>query len=270
MVPVQTVAARSLRAHACATAWACALALPILGRAARAQTGPASQCRTAIAAAEAATHIPEAFLSAIGRVESGGGPAGDAPWPWTINAAGQGHFYATKQAAITAIKAFEADGTRSIDVGCLQVNLQAHPDAFSTLDEALDPMANAAYAARFLLSLFHQTGSWPAAAAAYHSQTPAIGHAYQQKVLAAWANTDPRLPYPARGGAPQPGPPLATKMPVSAVSAGPPPTTSFTRIVKQDGPVTPHGATGRTLASYRAMPVGHAVRAPMPVRDVRR
>jgi hypothetical protein len=260
------------RQHALARAIIAALlglaALP----AARAQTGAASLCHGAIATAEAQTHIPDAFLSAIGRVESGGGPAGDAPWPWTVNAAGQGHFYATKQAAIAAVQVLQAAGTHSIDVGCLQVNLQAHPEAFASLEQAFDPAANASYAAKFLTELFHQTGNWPAAAAAYHSQTPAIGHAYQQKVLSAWANPDPRLPYPARAGASQPDPAVPNALPAQPMGqAGtdPPAATGFTRIVKQDGPVTARGAIGRSLASYRAMPVRLASRPPPRARDLR-
>jgi hypothetical protein len=49
--------------------------------------------------------------------------------------------------------AFEAAGITSLDVGCLQVNLAQHPDAFSTLAAAFDPVANADYGAAFLTSL---------------------------------------------------------------------------------------------------------------------
>ena len=45
---------------------------------------------------------------------------------------------------------------RSIDIGCAQVNLMHHPDAFASLEQAFDPMANADYAARFLKQL-HDT-----------------------------------------------------------------------------------------------------------------
>jgi hypothetical protein len=68
----------------------------------------------------------------------------------------------------------------------MQINLQNHPAAFASLDEAFDPAANTAYAARFLRALYVQTGSWPAAAAAYHSQTPGIGEPYRDRVMAIW------------------------------------------------------------------------------------
>ena len=108
------------------------------------------------------------------------------PWPWTINVGGQGHFYAAKTDAIAAAQSLLAQGIHSIDVGCMQVNLQQHPDAFASLDTAFDPEANVAYAARFLNQLYRQTGDWPQAAAAYHSQTPAIGAEYERRVMAAW------------------------------------------------------------------------------------
>ncbi len=75
---------------------------------------------------------------------------------------------------------------RSIDVGCMQVNLMYHPNAFASLDEAFDPSANAQYAARFLNALYGASGSWVQATAAYHSETPAIGADYQRRVMARW------------------------------------------------------------------------------------
>jgi hypothetical protein len=155
---------------------------------------PAAACRAAIAAAEASRHIPDEFLSAIARVESGRpDPLTGAllPWPWTINAEGTGSYFASKEEAIAAVRGLQARGVRSIDVGCLQVNLQQHPDAFASLDLAFDPTANAQFAAGFLIELFGQTHSWPRAAASYHSQTPTLGSAYQRRVLAEWAIPEP-------------------------------------------------------------------------------
>jgi hypothetical protein len=84
------------------------------------------------------------------------------------------------------VRGLQAQGVRSIDVGCLQVNLLQHPEAFTTLDQAFDPAANVNYAARFLRELFAESLDWTQAAAAYHSRTPDLGMAYLQQVLAAW------------------------------------------------------------------------------------
>ena len=128
----------------------------------------------------------------MGRMESGRpDPAGGLPlpWPWTINVEGQGAFFDSEAAAIAAVRASQARGTRSIDVGCMQVNLMHHPHAFANLAQAFDPASNADYAARFLRELFAQTGSWPQAAGLYHSATPELGAAYRKQVLAAWPAT---------------------------------------------------------------------------------
>lgn len=148
-----------------------------------------SQCDAAIATAERTESLPPGLLAAIGRVESGRfDPARFAtrPWPWTVNADGIGRMFATKDAAIDAVRGLQAQGVRSIDVGCLQVNLMQHPEAFASLDQAFDPAANVAYAARFLHELFSESLDWTQAAAAYHSRTPDLGMAYLQRVLAAW------------------------------------------------------------------------------------
>ena len=147
-------------------------------------------CEAAIAAAERGAALPPGLLAAIadresGRPEWAGG--GRTPWPWTINAEGRGRFFPSKEDAIQAVRDLSMRGVRSIDVGCLQVNLLYHPHAFASLAEAFDPAANAAYAARYLTALFAETGDWLAAAAAYHSHTPALGAPYRRAVLALWA-----------------------------------------------------------------------------------
>lgn len=152
---------------------------------------PSVFCETAIAGAEAVAHLPPHLLGAIASVESGKPDDKGAvrPWPWTINVEGRGQFFATKVDAIAAVRALQASGMRSVDVGCMQVNLMHHPNAFASLDEAFDPGANARYAARFLNALYSISGSWVQATTAYHSQTPAIGADYQRRVMA-------RLPMP--------------------------------------------------------------------------
>ncbi len=242
------------------------------------QATDAALCRSAIAAAEAQTRIPDEFLSAIGRVESGRPVSGVGltPWPWTINAAGTGHFYATKAAAVAAAQAFLAAGVKSIDVGCLQVNLMFHPGAFVSLNEAFDPVTNAAFAAKLLISLFRAERSWPRAAAAYHSETPALGQAYQQKVLAAWAEPDggtataPAAPDVARIVPPAPPrAPALPDMPVTAGAIAGAHFAGFTRSLRLPAAasVLP---TGRALAAYRAFPVRLATSAPfLPPRAIK-
>jgi hypothetical protein len=149
---------------------------------------PGIQCRTAIRDAERTLGIPEHLMTAIGVVESSR-PSADGrldPWPWSINVAGADYVYQTKEAVISAVRSFQAKGVRSIDVGCMQVNLMHHPAAFASLAEAFDPVANARYAARFLAELRQQTGTWETATAWYHSATPGLGEPYRRRVMAVW------------------------------------------------------------------------------------
>jgi Transglycosylase SLT domain len=155
---------------------------------------PLNPCERAGVAAEQASGLPQGLLLAIGRVESGRWDSARgrvAGWPWTINAAGKGQWFEAKEAAAETVRALSGGGVRSIDVGCFQISLLYHPAAFTSLDQAFDPDANARYAARFLLSLFGQTGSWEAAVAAYHSADPALGFAYRQQVFATWPAAAP-------------------------------------------------------------------------------
>ncbi len=150
---------------------------------------PRDACTPDIFAAERQFGVPQKLLQTIGIVESGRvDPASGRvePWPWTINVGGVGHFFATKASAIEAVRDLQQTGTHSIDVGCMQINLVQHPDAFASLDEAFDPPANTRYGARFLTALYREIGNWPQAAAAYHSRTQDLGVSYETRVMAIW------------------------------------------------------------------------------------
>ena len=68
----------------------------------------------------------------------------------------------------------------------MQINLMFHPSAFATLEDAFDPWTNTQYGARFLGTLYREIGSWPQAAAAYHSRTPGLGAKYETRIMAMW------------------------------------------------------------------------------------
>jgi hypothetical protein len=166
--------------------------------------GPES-CETAGRAAEVEWHLPSGLLNAIGRVESGRATSSGRiePYPFTINASGQGRFFETANEAVSATRDLLLRGITSIDVGCFQVNLMHHPDAFPHLEDAFDSAANAAYAARFLSELHTQTGDWDRSVMLYHSATPAIGAPYRDRVMAGWQGqgadlSSARRPAPAK------------------------------------------------------------------------
>jgi soluble lytic murein transglycosylase-like protein len=165
------------------------LALTVTGQAAQAKMpqAPDSHCEAAIGAAARTARVPGDLMAAIGLVETGRqDPVSGIwrPWPWAINAEGKGLFFGSKSEAIAAVRNLQAAGVRSIDVGCMQVNLMHHPDAFATLDEAFDPKRNASYAGRFLNELFQRSGDWMTAAGWYHSSTAGLAAEYVKKVAA--------------------------------------------------------------------------------------
>lgn len=147
-------------------------------------------CRAAIQRAEQVYSIPAGLLLAIGNVESGRldpVTGSTRPWPWTANAEGQGVFFDDASEAVDWVRRQQQGGMRLIDVGCMQIDLWHHPNAFRSLEEAFDPTRNAEYAARFLRSLYHATGSWQTAIGYYHSQTAALAEPYRKRVQAHYA-----------------------------------------------------------------------------------
>jgi soluble lytic murein transglycosylase-like protein len=217
-------------------------------------------CRRAIAAAERAHGIPTHLLAAIARVESGRRDQASGtynPWPWTINFDGAGSFYDTKPQAMAAATSMRPNVTRSIDVGCMQISLSYHPDAFAALEQAFDPQSNADYGARFLLQLFDKSGSWPKAVELYHSATSDLGADYRLKVYAA---------LPEEGKLPEPAQPSPLAAAWASTLFRTPPIGAFRQapvhIIPRPTGLGGESAPGRTLDSYRHAPVRLAFRLP--------
>jgi hypothetical protein len=254
---------------------------------------PGEQCRAAISAAERGHGIPSQLLAAIGRIESGkrdpiSGVRG--AWPWTINAEGQGYYFDSKAEAIQAVEALRARGVRSIDVGCMQVNLMYHPAAFATLDIAFEPAVNADYAARFLVQLHEQTGDWTTATAHYHSADPNEGGPYADKVTSVWPEEQrkagfappgagvPGIGASGPGGSFSPGqfgqvsrspPPFPAHQPARLFAmAGAPPMMMppGASPIGTMGSGQPVAAPGRSLDFYRSAPI----RTDTPMRPIMR
>jgi hypothetical protein len=149
----------------------------------------ARQCTQYFPAEEQRNAIPAHLLAAIASTESGrwhDGLGMALPWPWTINVEGKGYYFNSKAEAIAKVAAFQRSGVRSIDVGCMQVNLKHHPDAFASLDDAFEPAKNVAYSAKFLRANYNDLGDWVKATAAYHSRTPFYGQRYLGQIEKSW------------------------------------------------------------------------------------
>ena len=144
-------------------------------------------CTRAIRAAERSLDLPQGLLMAVALTETGR-RVGDAltPWPWAINAAGEGAWLEHRRAALERARALQASGVESIDVGCMQVNLKWHPAAFDSLEAAFDPRTNVGYAARHLKELRARSRDWLEAAGHYHSADPGRARAYLARLNSNW------------------------------------------------------------------------------------
>lgn len=159
------------------------------GRLAQAGVPQEAVCAMETEAAERQYGLPARLLNAISIVESGRYDRDNKAtlaWPWTVTSGGDGKYFPTKAEAIAEVQRLRAKGVKNIDVGCMQINLMYHPNAFSSLEQAFNPADNVGYAARFLKGLFQSTGNWVMAASYYHSQTPSLAAAYRGRLLKVW------------------------------------------------------------------------------------
>lgn len=146
---------------------------------------PAQACLTAISLAEKHKQLPRQLLQAIAMTESGRWDADKKqtyPWPWTVTSGKESWFFDSKAEAIAQVKKLQGQGRTNIDVGCMQVNLYHHSDAFVSLEAAFEPVLNARYAADYLRGLKNEYNSWSKAIRYYHSKNDEFNRPYRQKV----------------------------------------------------------------------------------------
>ena len=146
-------------------------------------------CTDETARLERSEKIPKHLLTAISLVETGRWQKTSKEiiaWPWTVTANGRGQHFDSREEALAEIEFLRTEGVRNIDVGCMQINLKYHENAFETLSQALDPKANTKYAASFLKKLYASKKNWMKAAGAYHSSTPDKNLKYRSKLVRLW------------------------------------------------------------------------------------
>ena len=134
--------------------------------------------------------IPHTLLYAVALTESGkqvGSIQIYRPWPWTLNVAGQGYFFESRQAAWQALMAHLKDGKRSIDIGLMQVNWRYHQEKLGTPWHALDPYFNLRVGAGILQACYNTRQDWWASVGCYHSPTnPQRAEQYRRRVISRW------------------------------------------------------------------------------------
>lgn len=142
----------------------------------------AATCERAIAGGAQRGLVPAGVLHAISLTETGRKVGGRLrPWPWAINREGKGYWFGSREEALAFARQSLAEGRRSFDVGCFQINYHWHGANFATLEAMFDPDTGADYAARFLTDLYRERGDWSLAAGAYHSQTPDKAKVYRAR-----------------------------------------------------------------------------------------
>lgn len=170
---------------AAALIWFVSPAAPALA----AQHTDMDACDQAASRASQQSQVPLDVLRAITRTETGHVRNGQfSPWPWTVNMEGKGVWFETAELARAYVYKHYKTGARSFDVGCFQLNHKWHSQAFSSLEEMFDPLANATYAAGFLAQLYAEFGNWDEAVGAYHSRTPKFAQTYKKTVATHLAN----------------------------------------------------------------------------------
>jgi hypothetical protein len=141
---------------------------------------------------ELAQGLPRHILVAIAKAETGRWDEArreSFAWPWTVTAEGEGRYFATKAEALAEVRRLKAKRIANIDVGCMQVNLGWHGHQFASLEEAIDPAANTAFAGRFLKTLRDTSADWLEAAGRYHSSLAERNEPYRAKVARLWDET---------------------------------------------------------------------------------
>lgn len=128
-----------------------------------AYAGPAT-CSDALARVAARyPAAPTALVEAMMYAESGG-------YPWIANVDGVPHKFPNMEEAATFLKNAMKSAQKNVDVGCMQVNMLYHGKYFATMEDALDPENNIAYATRYHLRMRAKGANWTEATAFYHNQ----------------------------------------------------------------------------------------------------
>ena len=135
--------------------------------------------------------VPRDIFFAMALAESGRVRDGHfAPWPWTLNIAGEAHFYPDREAMFAALMAALQNNQLRVDVGPLQLNWYWQFERIDSPWRLTDPVVNAKLAAAFLREHYDISGDWWLAVGHYHRPSEATAadrataEAYRERVHA--------------------------------------------------------------------------------------
>ena len=162
---------------------------------------PAALCDQAAQIAADQTGVPLAVLQALTRAETGRGRNGRLePWPWSVNQAGEGHWFNSAAEAEDFVSTQLANGYSNLDIGCFQLNHRWHGEGFSSLSSMFRPGENALYAAQYIAEKYREKGDWTLAAGAYHSGTEQHATRYARRFEQILADLGTGAPGPVDPG----------------------------------------------------------------------
>ncbi|WP_420715467.1 transglycosylase SLT domain-containing protein [Cupriavidus sp. D39] len=114
------------------------------------------------------------------------------PWPWTLNVAGRGMYFATREDAHAAINQLVSEKRCNFDVGIMQINWCYHGQRFASSWDALAPATNIRVAEAILSENLQRSGSAMKAVAWYHSADPSRGGPYLARFMNHFKQMDSR------------------------------------------------------------------------------
>jgi hypothetical protein len=135
--------------------------------------------------------VPRDIFYAMALAESGRVRDGQfAPWPWTLNIAGDAHFYPDRDAMFAALMTALQNSQLRVDVGPLQLNWYWQFERIDSPWRLTDPVVNAKLAAAFLKEHYEMSGDWWLAVGHYHRPSEstemdrATAETYRERVRA--------------------------------------------------------------------------------------
>ena len=104
--------------------------------------------------------VPVALFYAVALTESGQSIESKSrrrPWPWTLNIAGEAHYFKSRWQAWLALDQSLRSGQESVDIGLMQVNWRFHEERLGNSWLALQPHHNLAVGRRDSQNLLCKT-----------------------------------------------------------------------------------------------------------------
>lgn len=134
--------------------------------------------------------IPADLFYAVALTESGKRTTKGArlkPWPWTLNIAGEGRYFASRIDAWRGLESTLRDGQDLVDVGLMQINWRYHATLLGSSWLALEPYRNLRLAAEILMRCYRRRRDWWASVGCYHAPADAErARRYRDRVVAHW------------------------------------------------------------------------------------